>query len=846
VKKGFIIISILTVSVAQTSAQSDVLINKKKITNVITNSTYFIDKTGHRSFNDLIKIPSSEFQTSINQILVLPISSSATWIKFHAVNLTHEKAYLRVDNPTADTVQLFYFDPQKSSFASKIYGYNLPMEERAVKSTGIIFELPYCGSKGADYYLRVVSRKTIYLPISAGNINPLMEDVLLNYTLDALYFGMIFVMIFFNLIIAISFKSRSYFIYIGCLVFVGLFMFYWKGYTLFWPAVLKFFISNYSNSIAAIAIIFSILFAIYFLKVEDFSKKLYNYCLILIAINLPIIFFEVIGNKFIAVNIQILVIPLISTSLIIISAYIYYKGLKHARFYLLASGLYQISLIIFLLPIYNLMPFPKFHSHIIPIGHALDIILLAVALADRINQLRNEKEKILKGSLEQQKELNEQLLTREEDLAASENELKNANQQLHVLNQDLIDKNGQLIDNQIKLFSSLEEARVLNNKLSSREEELTTKEEELRQSLDELSLTYKQLKESERMLRLAQTIAKTGSWTFHVKTGEFEFSEPLYDLLEIPHGTPLTKELMVEILGEQVIEDSYHKISESIISKESFHIEYKLFLKDGQVRHMQTIGTPFKDEKGEITEIYGSTQDISEIRKAEELLKKQTSELIESNKKTAEYKLLALRSVMNPHFLFNSLNSIQYFITKNDREQALTYLAMFSKLIRSILSSSIANYNSLSEEIEILKLYVNLESLRFMNKFKTEFEIDHSLRNEEILIPSLLLQPYIENAIIHGLFHKKGNDGLLKITFRKKGNKVLCIVEDNGIGRKSALEIKNANNLHKSIGMLVTKERIDLINNDDQVSVVITDLFDSQNLPTGTKVEVLVAYQKNI
>jgi PAS domain-containing protein len=844
VNKAFITIFFIlcyTAKINVVNAQS--VIQENSIENIINSASCFIDSTASMSLEDILKSDSSKFKKQNRKVLGNKISTSAFWVRFHAVNLSHSKVYLNIDNPTLDSVYFFYYDPYKSAYVKKIYGYNLPIENQDIKCTGILFELPYCGTNGADYYLRVVSRKVITLPASMGNLKPLIEGVFRNYALDALYFGLMAGMILFNLFFAFSFKSRTYFLYVGFAFFLSIYLLYWKGYTMFLNNDLKYFFGNYSNSFAALSVIFSIWFSIFFLKIREFSKKLLGYCFLLTCLNIFVIILEVAGNKSTAIRIQVPVTFLTSLSFIAIAAVIYLKGLKHARFYLLANSLYQISLLVFLSSAYDLIPWTKYHSHILPLGHALEITILAIALVDRVNQLRKEKEEVIKESLAHEKELNEELQTREEDLAASENELKNANHQLRSLNQDLIGKNGQLIDNQIHLFTSLEEARVLNNKLSLREEELTSKEEELRRSLDELNLIYKQLKESEQMLKLAQKIAKTGSWKFNLKTRELEFSEALYEIFEIPIGTKITREVLAEILGEEIINLTTSNASESVNTKNPFSLKYKFHMKNGEVKHMYSIGTPFIDMDGEIKEIYGNTQDVSEIRKAEELLNKQTSELIESNKKAAEFKLLALRSVMNPHFLFNSLNSIQYFITKNDREQALTYLAMFSKLIRSILNSSIANYNSLQEELEILKLYVNLEQLRFKNKFRAEFDTDNALKNEEILIPSLLLQPYIENAIIHGLFHKEGNGGLLKISFRKKGNKVLCVVEDNGIGRAKALEIKKANNLHKSIGMLVTKERIDLINNDEQVSVVITDLFDSENQPKGTKVEVLVSYR---
>ncbi len=130
-------------------------------------------------------------------------------------------------------------------------------------------------------------------------------------------------------------------------------------------------------------------------------------------------------------------------------------------------------------------------------------------------------------------------------------------------------------------------------------------------------------------------------------------------------------------------------------------------------------------------------------------------ELVEANKKIGELKLMALRSVMSPHFIFNVLNSIQYFIARNDRLNAINYLSTFSKLVRSILTHSVDNKIKLAEEIEMLTNYVQLEMTRFENKFDFNLFVDEGLEVESIVIPSLLIQPYVENAILHGLYNKK-------------------------------------------------------------------------------------------
>jgi PAS domain S-box-containing protein len=242
-------------------------------------------------------------------------------------------------------------------------------------------------------------------------------------------------------------------------------------------------------------------------------------------------------------------------------------------------------------------------------------------------------------------------------------------------------------------------------------------------------------------------------------------------------------------------------------------------------------------EFDKVKSVIAITRDITLDKANEKKIEEHTQQLIQTNKKMAEYKLIALRSVMNPHFLFNSLNSIQSFIATNEKEQALNYLSLFSKLIRSILNSSIENNNTLAEEIEILKLYINLETLRFDNQFKTVIEIDNKLDLDNIEIPSLILQPYVENAILHGLYNNT-KVGLLKIKFTLKDEKLMCIIEDNGIGRAEAKKIKQANKLHRSVGMLVTEERLELINKDNSLSVQITDLFSKDNKPAGTRIEI--------
>ena len=227
-------------------------------------------------------------------------------------------------------------------------------------------------------------------------------------------------------------------------------------------------------------------------------------------------------------------------------------------------------------------------------------------------------------------------------------------------------------------------------------------------------------------------------------------------------------------------------------------------------------------------------RDISENKRAEK-------ELIEINNQIVEYKLVALRSVMNPHFLFNSLNSIQYFVAKNERKLALDYLSLFSSLIRKILNSAVNNTIPLNTELEILKNYIILEQLRFEGQFDYSIEVDPEVELDSIQIPSLLIQPYVENAILHGVMNKENGKGILRIRLFLDGDYLIFEVEDNGVGRERAYEIKRSRPIkEKSYGMLLTQERLDILNKTATVAVKIEDLVGTKGEPTGTKVIVSI------
>ncbi len=200
--------------------------------------------------------------------------------------------------------------------------------------------------------------------------------------------------------------------------------------------------------------------------------------------------------------------------------------------------------------------------------------------------------------------------------------------------------------------------------------------------------------------------------------------------------------------------------------------------------------------------------------------------------KVAETELKALRSQMNPHFIFNAMSSIGDYMVKNDLETANEYLIKFSKLIRSILENSEKKWISLEEDLELTKLYIEIESLRLKDKIFYTFLIDKSIDVENTMVPPLILQPFIENSIWHGIAKKEGK-GTIKISVQKKEGNVIFSVDDDGVGRKNVLN-KLPN--HTPMGVNITKNRLAIINKQEGTKNSVT-MIDKEK---GVRVEVVL------
>jgi tetratricopeptide (TPR) repeat protein len=206
-------------------------------------------------------------------------------------------------------------------------------------------------------------------------------------------------------------------------------------------------------------------------------------------------------------------------------------------------------------------------------------------------------------------------------------------------------------------------------------------------------------------------------------------------------------------------------------------------------------------------------------------------------RKITELRIAALRAQMNPHFIFNALGSVQLLINTQKSREANMYLSSFARLLRTILENSGSATLSLEEELEALKLYVQLEALRF--KFEYQIEVDEEINPADVRMPGMLIQPLIENAIKHGISGKH-QDGRLKVRFHQKEEGLLCVVEDNGIGREEAGKIKREAGLHRSIGIGLIREQLDLIRPFRKDRLRIIDLKDPSGKATGTRIEILL------
>lgn len=226
---------------------------------------------------------------------------------------------------------------------------------------------------------------------------------------------------------------------------------------------------------------------------------------------------------------------------------------------------------------------------------------------------------------------------------------------------------------------------------------------------------------------------------------------------------------------------------------------------------------------------------VNQIRREEQLK-------LEFERRLSKVEMGALRSQMNPHFIFNCLNSIDYYILKNETEMASDYLNRFSRLIRLILQNSRKNQVNLKDELEALRLYIEMETLRFQGQFVYTIQIKNGLIPVDHEIPPMLLQPYVENAIWHGLLHSD-EPGRIDIILALEGHQLMCVIQDNGVGRDFVQQMNASSKLKtRSMGTKITEDRLELFSKlyHHEASVQIIDLTDKNGKARGTRVELSI------
>jgi LytS/YehU family sensor histidine kinase len=204
-----------------------------------------------------------------------------------------------------------------------------------------------------------------------------------------------------------------------------------------------------------------------------------------------------------------------------------------------------------------------------------------------------------------------------------------------------------------------------------------------------------------------------------------------------------------------------------------------------------------------------------------------------------------LRSQMNPHFIFNSLSSIQHLIMEEEPDKASIYLAKFSTLVRNILNGSVQEYITIENEIKTIESYLTLQKIRYVKKFDFTIDVDPKIEIESLTIPPMLAQPFIENSIEHGMKHKK-EKGNVDIRFRLACDWIIIEVEDDGIGRKKAAEIKSKQTLsYQSMATSITHDRLMVLNKKlkKKISLHIIDLKNVSGEATGTKVVLKIPFE---
>ncbi|WP_447635680.1 tetratricopeptide repeat-containing sensor histidine kinase [Flavobacterium microcysteis] len=384
------------------------------------------------------------------------------------------------------------------------------------------------------------------------------------------------------------------------------------------------------------------------------------------------------------------------------------------------------------------------------------------------------------------------------------------------------------IKNEIaKVYASeneFDKAIEINKKLINEAKERNNTEAQIVQ-MQELATIYFKQQEAEKGISVLKN-----AYELAIQNGKTILAKNSLD--------QLIKEYNAKGNGEKSIElyENFFENFESLIKSDNSLVDSKVFqVTEDRIKHLEK-ERALKDEliSKKNTFNYFLLGSVVLMILLFVFIVKALYSIKTKNKKIA---LQSLRREMNPHFIFNSLNSVNQFISENKELEANKYLTSYSNLMRNMMENSNKDFVSLNNEVEQLKKYLDLEHLRFNEKFDYEITIDEALDGDAVFVPNMLLQPHLENAIWHGLRYKEGK-GFLKLDFKLKNNLIKVTIDDNGIGLTKSKELKTTNQkVHESRGMTNTRERISLLNELYKKNISL-EISEKESPETGTKVEI--------
>ena len=341
----------------------------------------------------------------------------------------------------------------------------------------------------------------------------------------------------------------------------------------------------------------------------------------------------------------------------------------------------------------------------------------------------------------------------------------------------------------------------------------------------------------------------TGDFTFHVKAKNVYGIESVSASYKFKIYPPWYRSLWACIFYLIVFVWLVVKLYNRKLIKEKIKLEKIVTQRTSEINQKNEI---LQSQKEEILNQRDNLDDLNKLLalqkekiagQRDEIEKELKETLVKSEtlkKESFKFQLKSIANQMNPHFMFNTLNAVKYFILQNDIETSDKYLGKFSKLMRLTLYNSLQNAVPIEDEIEALSLYLDLEKLRSREKFNYSIKIDEALDTKYHRIPSMLIQPFIENSLLHGIYNKKGK-GEIKLELKKKKNIIHCIIEDNGIGITKAGELKKKKlKTHVSVGTSLIQQRLKLISElyKNNFYFKYSDIIDKNKKLTGTKVDI--------